>query len=391
MSTLFYFVELVIYVLLAMQVGYLLLFALASLFPYRYPKERNGSKPRWLVLYPAYREDKVIRGAAASAVNQDYPKDLFTTLVIADGCKPETVEHLRSIGAEVLEVQFEVSTKARALLKALELHAGSGFDGVVVLDADNHIRPNFLSQLSEAWRLDGSVLQAHRTAKNIQTPMAYLDHLNEEIGNRIFRKGHRVLGFSSALIGSGMAFPYAYLRAKLKGAEHLAGEDKELEFRILEEGNTIHYADHILVFDEKVSEGAQFQKQRKRWVGVQLFFLREYFVKGIKAFFSGKWDFADKVFQMALVPKLLLTGLLFGTAALEWLIEPAGTQKWMVLFCGITAALLLAIPRTSYNMQMVCAVLHIPVAFVRLALAIAGIRRGASSKFEVTEKGKDQV
>jgi hypothetical protein len=49
-------------------------------------------------------------------------------------------------------------------------------------------------------------VQGHRTAKNTNNSWAILDAISEEINNNIFRKGHRVLGLSSAIIGSGMAF-----------------------------------------------------------------------------------------------------------------------------------------------------------------------------------------
>jgi hypothetical protein len=48
--------------------------------------------------------------------------------------------------------------------------------------------------------------------KNTNNSWAILDAISEEINNNIFRKGHRVLGLSSAIIGSGMAFRYNYFK-----------------------------------------------------------------------------------------------------------------------------------------------------------------------------------
>ncbi len=74
----------------------------------------------------------------------------------------------------------------------------------------------FLNEVNVAFDLGAKVVQAHRTAKNLNTPFAFLDACNEEINNHIYRKGHAAIGLSPALIGSGMAFEYNYLHNLLK-------------------------------------------------------------------------------------------------------------------------------------------------------------------------------
>jgi hypothetical protein len=51
------------------------------------------------------------------------------------------------------------------------------------------------------------MVQGHRAAK-IQGAFAMLDAMSEEINNNIYSKGHRTIGMSSRLVGSGMAFSY---------------------------------------------------------------------------------------------------------------------------------------------------------------------------------------
>lgn len=76
-------------------------------------------------------------------------------------------------------------------------------------------------------------MQAHRTGKNLNTDIALLDGVSEEINNGFFRKGHNVLGLSAGLAGSGMAFQYSWYYEAVDQLK-TAGEDKELELLLIE-------------------------------------------------------------------------------------------------------------------------------------------------------------
>ena len=105
----------------------------------------------------------------------------------------------------VLEVSFENSSKAKALNFAVGEIGPDGAEAVAILDADNLAGREFIARMNDALDSGIQAVQAHRTAKNRDTDTAILDAASEEINNSIFRRGHVALGFSSALIGSGMA------------------------------------------------------------------------------------------------------------------------------------------------------------------------------------------
>src|SRR5690606_40838846 len=94
---------------------------------------------------------------------------------------------------------------------------------------------DFLEKINVAYQAGHKVIQGHRTAKNQQTTFALLDAINEEIGNSIFRKGHRVLGVGSALIGSAMAFDFEYFKSLMADIEDVAGEDKLIELKVFKD------------------------------------------------------------------------------------------------------------------------------------------------------------
>lgn len=157
---------------------------------------------------------------------------------------------------QVTNANIRKSSKAKAMQYAID-EIPETFDNVVVLDADNVVRPEFLSQLNVLCSVYDAI-QCHRCAKNANNDVAVLDGASEEINNTIFRKAHNRLGLSSALIGSGMCFNYELFRKNVFQLS-TAGEDREMEALLLHQEIFIKYAPEIHVFDEKVSNQDNFK------------------------------------------------------------------------------------------------------------------------------------
>ena len=89
-------IDWILFTLLALCVGYLLLYAIASKF-YRAPRFPDARTfRRFVVLFPAYKEDRVIASSVRSFLQQDYPQELFDIIVISDQMQDATNEDLRS-------------------------------------------------------------------------------------------------------------------------------------------------------------------------------------------------------------------------------------------------------------------------------------------------------
>lgn len=388
LTSMWSFVELFFFAIIAVQVLFISVYALASLFSYKPLKKLNKDVPlsKVKVFIPGYKEDRIIVDTASKALQQSYPKEQYEVIVLADSFSQETLLALEKLDVTVLVVNFENSTKAKSLNKGLEYASASEPDLAVILDSDNIMEFDFLEKINVAYQAGNKVIQGHRTAKNQQTTFALLDAINEEIGNSIFRKGHRVLGVGSALIGSAMAFEFEYFKGLMSDIEDVAGEDKLIELKVFKSREVIEYLPEAYVYDEKVSTAANFSKQRTRWVGAQFYFFRKYFLDGLKELlFRGNFGYFDKVFQMFLIPKVLLIGLLSFTAVLSivgWL-----QSYWLALTIVYFLSLLIAVPRKYYNLRLVVAILSVPKAFVFMVFAILKINKSTASKFEVTEKG----
>ena len=173
--------------------------------------------------------------------------------------------------------------------------------------------------------------------------MAVLDGASEEINNTIFRKAHNRLGLSSALIGSGMCFSYPLFKENVFKLS-TTGEDREMEALLLHQGVFIKYAPDIHVFDEKVSNQDNFQRQRMRWMTAQVQSLLSNLPKIPGAIIHGNINFVDKTIQQALIPRSILIVLLAGISILMTILVPAWCEKWWVLFAFLAIALFIAIP-----------------------------------------------
>lgn len=385
MESVIFWAEWLIYVFFALQVGYLFFFACLSLFPYK-PKLKEGKAYSFGVLIPGYKEDRIIIETAEAALNHDYDKSLYRVAVLADQFQPNTIHRLRELGAEVLEVSFEHSTKAKSLNAGLEYLSSSPPEAIVVLDADNIITKGVLKQFSMSLNAGFKAIQAHRTAKNTHTPFSVLDAANEEIGNSIFRKGHRIAGLPSALIGSGMCFEFELFKHLMSDIKDVAAEDKLLEIKLNAEGIVIEYLPNALVLDEKVANTQNFSKQRTRWVGNQIFYLKHFFWDGVKHFFkTGKLGYLDKLIQFALVFKVLLMGLLIPLGILDFIFQ-FSALKWDYLGLAMALSMLFAVPKNMYNLKLLGAVLQIPAAFFGMVKALSKVNKKTATHFEVTEK-----
>ncbi|MFA9371596.1 MAG: glycosyltransferase family 2 protein [Labilibaculum antarcticum] len=395
LDILIYIIELVLYVYFGIAALYIFIFAFAGVFPYKQKLALKTTKRKFAVLIPGYKEDSVIIDVAKDALKQNYSGDHYDVVVIADSFQAETLKSLKELPIIVVEVSFDVSTKSKALNKAMQV-IGNEYDVALVLDADNLMAEDFISKVNNAFDNGFTVVQGHRAAKNVNTSFAILDAISEEVNNHIFRKGHRVLGFSSALIGSGMAFDYQFFKEIMSQVNAIGGFDKELELRLLKDRKKIEYLHDALVLDEKVQKSEVFANQRKRWLSAQFIYFARYFFPGLyHLLFKGNFDFFDKVYQMVSPPRILLLGLvgiITGFYTCIWFLLPDSgfvqftILDWLPVFAMVVLAFVVSIPRKFYNRKTLVAVLTLPKAFFLMFVSLFKLK-GANKKFIHTEHG----
>lgn len=366
---------------------YIFIFSFASLFSARKKKPILSETRKYAVLIPGYKEDQVIIEVAKDALNQDYPIEMYDVIVIADSFKKDTLDSLSKLPIKLIEVSFELSTKSKALNQAMS-QLPDIYDVALVLDADNLMEKSFISKINDAFNKGFIAVQGHRVAKNTNTRFAVLDAISEEVNNKIFRKGHRVLGLSAALIGSGMAMDYKYFKTMMKTIKAVGGFDKEIELQMLKEKIRIEYLNDAIVYDEKVQKADVFSNQRRRWLSAQLHYFSMDFLNSVKhLFLYGNIDYLDKAIQFIQPPRVMLLGLLFIINLISVFLN---SLEWVYIWLGVMAvcnlAFIFATPLKFYNFKTIKAILTLPKAFFLMFISLLKIR-GANKKFIHTEHG----
>ena len=380
-------VELLLFIYFAMSSLYVLIFAAGGHFYSNRKMKTVSNQNRIGVFIPAYKEDEVIVDVAKKALTQKYASNNFDVIIIADSLQIKTIQELKKLPIKLVEVSFKNSTKTKALNKAMS-EIDEKYDYVLILDADNIMEDRFLIKLNMAFENGFKAVQGHRKAKNLNTTFATLDAASEEINNHIFRKGHRVFGLSSGLIGSGMGFEYELFKKIMSPINAVGGFDKELEFELAKSKISIEYLHDAIVLDEKIQKPQDFSIQRRRWLATQFIYLKKYFVQGCKQLlFNQNINLFDKAWQLLIPPRLLLIGMIFIMASIYSFLEfglniSMGVSAifWLSILLMIVSAFLLSLSKSFYNLNTLRAMIGIPNAFLRMILLLFRLK-GANKKY----------
>ena len=379
-----YIFEYICWILASIAVAYPLIYSLASLGTRKSYYPTANKQHKFAILFPAYKEDRVILPVVESFLQQHYPQELYKVIVISDHMQETTNERLAQLPITLLKANYENSSKAKALNFAMDHFERDEFDAVVILDADNIVDTNFLLEINKVFDAGVQAIQAHRTAKNRNTDIAVLDGLSEEVNNSIFRRGHVRLGISSALIGSGMIFNYQWFHDNVK---HLVttGEDKELEVLLLKQRIFIEFLDEVYVYDEKTQGKKGFYNQRRRWLATQFAQWGRVFKDLPQAILSGNIDYSDKLIQWMLPPRLILFGGIIVMGSIMQIIDWPLALKWWALFLIMGVTLCLAIPDKLVDDRFKKSINKLPLLFIMMVVNLFRMK-GMNKKFVNTEK-----
>ena len=342
-----YIIDWTLFAFVALTVLYMGVYAVASLFEKSSVLSKAKTQNRFVVLIPSYQQDDVIEHTVISILGQTYPQRLFDVVVISDHQREMTNMRLAQYPITLLTPDFAESTKAKSLQFAiLNLPEFKIYDIALVLDADNIVGQDFLTEVNDAFETAATkAIQLHRISRNRDTAAARMGSIFEEINNNIFRRGHIILGMSAALAGSGTAYDFTWFKTNIMKAK-TAGEDKELEALLLRQGYFIDYFDHILVYGEKQRTTTKMNEQRGRWTTQQIqnVFRNIKFLPG--AIFRKQYDLADKIIQWMLVPRTSMVGIIMLMSLILPFIYFSLAVKWWVL--GSLALFIFALATPDY-------------------------------------------
>jgi cellulose synthase/poly-beta-1,6-N-acetylglucosamine synthase-like glycosyltransferase len=321
---------------LAAIVGlYLFALTLAAFF-YREPPRGASPHSRLTVLVPAHDEAVLVQQCVAALAAQDYPADLFETVVIADNCTDNTEPLARAAGARTLVRHAPDSRgKGQALRWAMDelLARSDPPDAFVVVDADSVADRGMLTALSgalergaDAVQADYLVLPGSTSARVELRAVAFL------LFHRVRFAGRSVLGLPCALVGNGMLLSRGLLERcpwdAFTGAEDL---EYSLTLRLNDVRPTFTGAGRI--WGPAPAEGRSARVQRERWEGGRLRILRSVFPRILSEIvIRGRFSLVDCALDLAVPPLGLLTAaVLVGTVCGVGLVVGGVLNPWLLV------------------------------------------------------------
>lgn len=290
----------ILYLLFLIPVAYLFIYAIASLMKYKNPYPEAKKQHKFLVLFSVLRNGKeVIESINYFLDTQVYPREKYDIAVAATQLSEEDLTALLQMPVSIVVPDREHCTKVYAIQQVMERYSPNEYDMIVIFNSDNRVVPNALHLLNNAYYSGCDSIQAHRMTENLTTSTAVLAAAGEEINNNIFRKGHTKLGFSSALLGSGMAFDFEMFH---RISPTLEGSDlaKAVEIKLLEENIYTEYMQEIICYSKKQDSAQGYSRERQRWLSAQYNSTFLALRRLPLAFLQGKWDYCNKLFQWLL-------------------------------------------------------------------------------------------
>lgn len=351
----------ILFLLFLIPVVYLLIYSLASLMKYKNPYPETQKHHKFLVLFSVYRKGaEVIESVNHFLNTQDYPREKYDIVVAATRLSEGDLAKLLKMPVNVVVPDKEQCTKVYAIQQVVKRYSPQEYDMIVIFDSDNRVVPNALRLLNNAYYSGCDSIQAHRMTENLTTSTAVLSAAGEEINNNIFRKGHTKLGFSSALLGSGMAFDFEMFH---RIAPKLEGSDitKAMEIRLLEENIYTEYMQEIICYSKKQENTEGYARERSRWLVAQYNSTIWALVRLPLAFLQGKWDYCNKLVQWLLPSRFLLIFCIAVAAATFTTLDWTLSFKWYALLAAIAVTFLMALPEGEIHKRFNHAVWALPI------------------------------
>ena len=365
-----YYSDLSLFVFVCLTVTYMGIFAFASMFSQHQETPKSRKENRFIILIPAYKNGASAEQTVNSILGQSYPMRLFDVTLIADQLDEMSKFRLAQQPITLITPNFAKSSRSKSLQLAINnLPQFKLYDIAVVLNPGSIVEPDFLSQLNDAYEAAGTkAIQCHMVSQNRDTIPARLSAIFEEINNSIFRRGHVVLGLSSASSSSAMVFDFNWFKENIMATKS-SWDDKELEALLLRQHIFVDYFDDIMVFSEKTRRAEDFNRQRRRWLYSHLRTILHNirFLPG--AILTRHYDLIDKIIQWTLLPRMIMMAIIIVMGALMPLFAFALAFKWWLLFAIVLFIFALATPNYLVDDKWDRTFFLIPVIFLSAILS----------------------
>ncbi|HHT64674.1 MAG TPA: glycosyltransferase family 2 protein [Clostridiales bacterium] len=291
--------------------SYQLLYIAVPFFRKNKPIE-STKMHKFAVLIAARNEEAVISQLIESIQHQSYPSQMIEIFVAADNCTDNTAAAAREAGAVVWE-RFNRKKIGKGyaldfLLNQIEKACpDKPFDGYFVLDADNLLDENYISEMNKSFSQGHRIITSYRNSKNYGSNWISAGYalwfLRE---SQYLNRSRALLGTSCAVSGTGFLFHRDILERSGGWRYFLLTEDIEFSIHHIINGEKIAYCESAILYDEQPTRFSQSWSQRMRWAKGNIQVCRKYGVELIKSILKNK-SFSSYDMTITLFPAIFLT------------------------------------------------------------------------------------
>jgi cellulose synthase/poly-beta-1,6-N-acetylglucosamine synthase-like glycosyltransferase len=231
-------------------------------------------------LIAARNEQAVLPYLLESLRGQDYPAERIHIYVVADNCTDDTARAAAEHGATVYSRfnRREVG-KGYALNYLLERIKEEGsydsYDAFLVFDADNLLKPDYVSAINRSFSDGFEAVTGYRNTKNFSDSWVSAGYgiwfMHDSVH---LNQSRMLLGTTCAVSGTGFGFTRGLLERCGGWRFHTLTEDVEFDTWCATNGVRIGFCRDAMLYDEQPASFAVSWRQRTRWVqgGVQIAF-----------------------------------------------------------------------------------------------------------------------
>lgn len=346
--------------------GYQLIYLLIAYA--KKPQADPSAPPHHLaILIAARNESNVIHNLLNSLKVQDYPEDYYKVFLVADNCTDNTAEIARELGATVYE-RFNKTEIGKGyaidyLIKAIERDFGDIYDAYIMFDADNTLKPNYLTEMNNTFSRGFEVVSSYRNPSNYgegwRAGGMGMYFLRDA---RVLNLARMRLGTNTYITGTGFLFSRELCKRYGGWPFHCLTEDGEFTMHNAVHNAKCGYCNSAMFFDEQPVKLRDSWNQQTRWCkgGLQIF--KIYLPSLIKGIFSKRWlSYFDTL--MTLTPAYVLSMTAVAVNTLGFIVNilmgqnPLTLIPEILMLVGICYFGLIAfsIPITISEWENICA------------------------------------
>lgn len=295
------------------------------------PSSGSVRQPRFVFLIPAHNEELLLPRAIASIQAMSYPRDLIQTVVIADNCRDRTAAIARELGAICLERTNERERgKPHALAWAIPQIPLDAITGVIVLDADGYVAPDFAARVAEFGVSRDTAAQCFNALANrYETVITRMAGVFNDIRAFLINQLKQRAGLNSPLGGNGMYLGAGVLQ-RVGWSAFSRSEDWEYYVMLTGRGVRIDNIPGAIAYAQEARSLRQSASQRERWAAGKLNVLSTRTLSAVLSPRLGLHQRLDIAAELTALGPTVTLALALSLAAVAWFLDmPAA--RWLTL------------------------------------------------------------